>query len=155
MLSSVFLVATLLCRHALPYMINYCGYARGAHFPFNLSPPSLYFMPMFILDCGSLTNLLQLISTHKFQDKHVTLNGISKHFHKKDSVTTLIVSFVYFLVTWLLDGFGELLALQHSINWSVYLRFNPLTLNDLYISRTAPLTSKRCILNIYSTNVGT
>ena len=33
--------------------------------------------------------------------------------------------------------------------------FNPLTPNDLYISRTAPLTSKRCILYIYSTNVGT
>ena len=33
--------------------------------------------------------------------------------------------------------------------------FNPLTPNDLYISRTAPLTSKRCILYIYSTNIGT
>ena len=33
--------------------------------------------------------------------------------------------------------------------------FKPLTPNDLYISRTAPLTSKRCILYIYSTNVGT
>ena len=32
---------------------------------------------------------------------------------------------------------------------------NPLTPNDLYISRTAPLTSKRCISYIYSTNVGT
>jgi hypothetical protein len=32
---------------------------------------------------------------------------------------------------------------------------NPLTPNDLYISRAAPLTSKRCILYIYSINVGT
>ena len=32
---------------------------------------------------------------------------------------------------------------------------NPLTPNDLYMSRNAPLTSKRCILYIYSTNVGT
>jgi len=31
-------------------------------------------------------------------------------------------------------------------------RFTP---NDTYMSRTAPLTSKRCILYIYSTNVGT
>jgi len=31
---------------------------------------------------------------------------------------------------------------------------NPLTLNDHYIGRTAPLTSKRCILYIYSTNIG-
>ena len=34
-------------------------------------------------------------------------------------------------------------------------RFNRLTPNDLYMSRTAPLTSKRCILYIYSTNIGT
>ena len=33
--------------------------------------------------------------------------------------------------------------------------FNPLTPNDHYSSRTAPLTSKRCILYIYSTNIGT
>ena len=32
---------------------------------------------------------------------------------------------------------------------------NRLTPNDLHISRTAPLTSKRCILYIYFTNVGT
>ena len=33
--------------------------------------------------------------------------------------------------------------------------FNPLTPNDLYMSRTAPLTSKRSILYTYSRNVGT
>jgi len=33
--------------------------------------------------------------------------------------------------------------------------FNPLTRNDPYSGRTAPLTSKRCILYIYSTNTGT
>ena len=32
---------------------------------------------------------------------------------------------------------------------------NRLTPNDPYIGRTAPLTSKRCILYIYSTNIGT
>jgi len=31
---------------------------------------------------------------------------------------------------------------------------NPLTPNDHYSGRTAPLTSKRCILYIYSTNMG-
>jgi hypothetical protein len=36
----------------------------------------------------------------------------------------------------------------------VYI-FNPLTPNDPYMSRTAPLTSKRCILYSYSSNVGT
>jgi len=34
-------------------------------------------------------------------------------------------------------------------------RFNPLQPNDTYRRRTAPLTSKRCILYIYSTNTGT
>ena len=33
--------------------------------------------------------------------------------------------------------------------------FNPLTPNDNYSGRTAPLTSKRCIIYIYSTNIGT
>ena len=32
---------------------------------------------------------------------------------------------------------------------------NPLTPNDPYSGRAAPLTSKRCILYIYSTNIGT
>ena len=32
---------------------------------------------------------------------------------------------------------------------------NPLTPNDPYSGRTAPLTPKRCILYIYSTNIGT
>jgi len=32
---------------------------------------------------------------------------------------------------------------------------NPLTPNDHYSVRTAPLTSKRCILYIYSTNICT
>ena len=33
--------------------------------------------------------------------------------------------------------------------------FKPLTPNDYYSGRTAPLTSKRCILYIYSTHIGT
>ena len=35
------------------------------------------------------------------------------------------------------------------------LSFNPLKPNDPYSGPTAPLTSKRCILYIYSTNIGT
>ena len=35
------------------------------------------------------------------------------------------------------------------------LRVNRLTPNDPYMGRTAPLTSKRSILYIYSTNIGT
>ena len=40
------------------------------------------------------------------------------------------------------------------INTVLYI-FNPLTPNDHYRGRTAPLTSKRYILYIYSTNKGT
>jgi len=39
------------------------------------------------------------------------------------------------------------------ILYIVYL--NPLTPSDLYSGRTAQLTSKRCILHTYSTNIGT
>ena len=37
----------------------------------------------------------------------------------------------------------------------LYLFINLLTPNDDYSRRTAPLTSKCCILYIYSTNIGT
>jgi len=35
------------------------------------------------------------------------------------------------------------------------VNIKPLTPNDHYSGRTAPLISKRCILDIYSTNTGT
>ena len=41
------------------------------------------------------------------------------------------------------------------INLVTKVCVNRLTPNDPYMSRTAPLTSKRCILYIYSTNIGT
>ena len=37
----------------------------------------------------------------------------------------------------------------------IFVIVNPLTPNDPYSGRTAPLTSKRCILYIYSTNIST
>jgi len=38
---------------------------------------------------------------------------------------------------------------------NIDIAFNPLTPNDDYSGRTTPLTSKHCILYIYSTNIGT
>jgi len=38
---------------------------------------------------------------------------------------------------------------------NVFVVINPLTPKDHYSGRTAPLTSKRCILYFYSTNTGT
>jgi len=44
----------------------------------------------------------------------------------------------------------------HSIYNSLHVvHINPLRPKDRYSGRTAPLTSKRCILYIYSTNRGT
>ena len=51
--------------------------------------------------------------------------------------------------------------MEEGTDWSQISRsdqrsyINRLTPNDLYMGRTAQLTSKRCILYIYSTNVGT
>jgi hypothetical protein len=41
------------------------------------------------------------------------------------------------------------------MGWETEGWINPLTSNDFYRGRTAPLTSKRCILYIYSINIGT
>ena len=52
---------------------------------------------------------------------------------------------------------GGISSVLH-VEYSQLLRgtvVNRLTPNDPYMGRTAPLTSKRCILYIYSTNVGT
>ena len=46
-----------------------------------------------------------------------------------------------------------LTLLYHLKFYRVY--FNRLTQNDPYMGRTVPLTSKGCILYIYSTNIGT
>jgi hypothetical protein len=43
----------------------------------------------------------------------------------------------------------------HKILSGNALKINRLTPNDPYMGRTAPLTSKRHILYIYSTNIGT
>jgi hypothetical protein len=44
---------------------------------------------------------------------------------------------------------------NHLAGITRYTIFSPLTPNDTYRGRTAPLTSKRCSLYVYSTNIGT
>ena len=47
-------------------------------------------------------------------------------------------------------------GLQYTVNsLLIDVCYNPLAPNDVYILRTAQLTSRRCILNIYSTNIFT
>ena len=48
-----------------------------------------------------------------------------------------------------------MILVNNQIDAQFFIVFNPLTPNGLYMSRAAPLTSKRCILYIYSTNIGT
>ena len=54
----------------------------------------------------------------------------------------------------LFEGTVPVLLLEKSINTD-FSFFNRLTPNDPYMGRTAPLTFKRCIQYIYSTNIGT
>jgi hypothetical protein len=51
--------------------------------------------------------------------------------------------------------FVFLLLVFYKCGWVHLLTFSPLTPNDPYRGHTAPLTSKHCILYIYSTNIGT
>ena len=44
---------------------------------------------------------------------------------------------------------------KHPLRNEVAPNFNRLTPNDPYMGHNAPLTSKRCILYVYSTNIGT
>ena len=46
-------------------------------------------------------------------------------------------------------------AFNKDLNYSRLMFINPLVPNDVYVSRTAQLISRRCILNIYSTNTVT
>jgi len=49
----------------------------------------------------------------------------------------------------------EALALDYVTTLLSTEVINPLTPNDAYSGRTAPLNSERCVLYIYSTNTGT
>ena len=58
---------------------------------------------------------------------------------------------LYFHAWWLGAGLKDSVAPYITM----FCSHNRLTPNDSYMDRTAPLTSKRCILYIYSTNTGT
>ena len=66
-------------------------------------------------------------------------------------------SFPYTELTLILLTWRIWWAPNNANKWQVGFSsaFNPLTPNEHYSGRTAPLTSKRCILYIYSTNIGT
>ena len=53
------------------------------------------------------------------------------------------------------SGLSKGFIFLHCAFWPTQNSLNPLTPNDPYSGRTASLTSERCILYIYSTNIST
>jgi len=53
------------------------------------------------------------------------------------------------------EGKGPLGIYKRRCEYSTKIYLHPLTPNDYYSGRTAPLNSKRCILYITSTNIDT
>jgi hypothetical protein len=77
-------------------------------------------------------------------------NIYSPYFPLQNAVCFIIQTFGSCIIHILYTG-----VLKLKKNNSGAKRPNPLTPNDHYSGRTAPLISKRCILYIYSTNIGT
>ena len=96
-----------------------------------------------------LTNLVPVLSTFYIQ-------GVLKLKKNNSGCKRLSKSLNLLLLecegTAYLHKFGTRLLIE---KMSRLVRHNPLTPNDTYRGRTALLTSKRCILYIYSTNIGT
>jgi len=81
--------------------------------------------------------------THQYCLKHI--ESYSKNKFEK---FVLLVGFIIRI-------YHDARSSECQIRRKVQTYINPLTPNDPYRGRTAPLTSKRCILYIYSTNIGT
>ena len=82
----------------------------------------------------------------------------NRHYQRVGYVEILIV-YVQFRFSWYNpvknNGHYVYHFLQRSSLLSKNIKFNRLTPKDPYMGRTAPLSSKRYILYIYSTNIGT
>ena len=85
------------------------------------------------------TDIVEYDSAIMFLSAHFWAQKSSNMSLNKSLITHLIIIVVYYIWWRKLD----------------ILCINPLKPNEHYSGRTAPLTSKRCILYIYSTNMGT
>ena len=66
------------------------------------------------------------------------------------------VHLAYFVLSFTLRRSRYVYSAAHTVDISVdssTYNIKPLAPNDIYICSTAQLTSRRCILNIYSTNI--
>ena len=69
---------------------------------------------------------------------------------------SVALSSISLVICWNREAFaGSFRTVSLLCRIAAWIDFNHLTPNDHYSGRTAPLTSKRCILYIYSTNKGT
>jgi hypothetical protein len=84
------------------------------------------------------------------ENNKIMLSSISHSIKQAYKVLTLCAFHYEFYIT---DSGG---ITRRKLNLSTeFCSLNRLTPNDPYMGRTAPLTSKRCILYIYSKNIGT
>ena len=111
---------------------------------------------------------MQLINPTAFRNNHCTANNlINTTIKKQQSPVKPSMQVICKSITNTNNCSGHRTNLPHhgrksfSIQpyyffyyWVMFI-FNRLTPNDPYMGRTVPLTSKRCILRIYSTNIGT
>ena len=97
------------------------------------------------------SNTLSLCSSLSVCD-HVS------HPYKTTRKITVLYTLIFLFVDSTLHRMIASISWLQTEKWQyrwLQLGFNPLAPKDLCMSRTAPLTSKRCILYIYSTNVCT
>ena len=81
-----------------------------------------------------------------------TLHEVYDHItHTHTHTHTLSLSLSHFFLEW--EMFQT--DIVNKIKTHVFMFNNPLKPKDAYVVRTAPLTSRRCILYIYSTNIPT
>ena len=100
--------------------------------------------------CNHDASDVESLSTHNITSNCLLWSVCSYGYHH----LVLDRSVKYFMTKIPMALPHKLISPTNSIASYTWL-INRLTPNDLYMSRTAPLTSKRCILYIYSTNVGT
>jgi len=102
---------------------------------------------------------------HQLGSKPTTFRFVAQHFNHYRGPP-----YAYKLSLFLIHSHSYISTVLQQVKWkqlvqleNVYSQtemchmgvFNPLTPNDRYTSRTAPITSKLCILYIYSTNIRT
>ena len=111
----------------------------------SLGDARLKFRPWQCLSLLKLSVVPRTLIVHSMELRTIHSTSFKVHYSLSSNYLTLYAS------SWDKENIvkqTERKIKRHSL-------FNRLTPNDPYMGRTAPLTSKRCISYIYSTNIGT